>query len=43
MQHFFAVSGESELTQEEIGAVMAIVMAVAAGRVRAQWREATEG
>jgi len=33
------VAGEMGITDEEIGAVQAIVMAVSAGRVRAQFRE----
>ncbi len=40
MEHFFGVAKESGLTDEEIGSVQAIVMAVAAGKIRAQFREA---
>ncbi|MFC1799026.1 hypothetical protein ACFLZL_04400 [Thermodesulfobacteriota bacterium] len=40
MEHFFGVAKESGLTDDEIGAVQAIVMAVSAGRIRAQFREA---
>jgi hypothetical protein len=39
MESYFGVAKE-ELTDDEIGAVQAIVMAVSAGRVRAQFREA---
>ena len=39
MESYFGVARE-ELSDEEIGAVQAIVMAVSAGRVRAQFREA---
>jgi hypothetical protein len=34
------VAGELGITDEEVGAVMGIVMLVSAGRVRAQTREA---
>jgi len=40
MESYFGVAREEGLTDEEIGAVEAIVMAVSAGRVRAQFREA---
>ncbi len=40
MAHYFGVAKEEGLSDEEIGAVQAIVMAVSAGRVRAQFREA---
>jgi hypothetical protein len=40
MQEYFGVAEAEGLTAEEIGAVQAIVMAVSAGRVRAQFREA---
>jgi len=40
MEHFFGVAKENGLTDEEIGTVQALVMAVAAGRIRAQFREA---
>ncbi len=40
MQSYFGVAKEMGLTNDEIGAVQSIVMAVAAGRVRAQFREA---
>ena len=40
MQEYFGVAKDQGLTNDEIGAVESIVMAVAAGRVRAQFREA---
>jgi hypothetical protein len=40
MEHYFGVAREQGITTDEIGAVQSIVMAVAAGRVRAQFREA---
>jgi hypothetical protein len=40
MEHYFGVAKEQGITDDEIGAVQSIVMAVAAGRVRAQFREA---
>ncbi|UCD37297.1 MAG: hypothetical protein JSW54_10750 [Fidelibacterota bacterium] len=40
MEHYFGVAREEGLTDEELGAVQSIVMAVSAGRVRAQFREA---
>jgi hypothetical protein len=40
MEYYFGVAKEEGLTDEEIGAVQSIVMAVSAGRVRAQFREA---
>jgi hypothetical protein len=40
MEHYFGVAKEQGLTDGEIGAVQSIVMAVSAGRVRAQFREA---
>jgi hypothetical protein len=40
MEHYFGVAREIGLTNQEIGAVKAIVMAVSAGRVNAQFREA---
>ena len=39
MDHYFGVAKEEGLSDDEIGAVETIVMAVAAGRVRAQFRE----
>jgi hypothetical protein len=40
MEYYFGVAEEQGITKEEIGAVQSIVMAVSAGRVRAQFREA---
>jgi hypothetical protein len=40
MEHYFGVAKEQGMTSEEIGAVQSIVMAVASGRIRAQFREA---
>ena len=40
MDAYFGVAKEAGLTGEEIEAVQSIVMAVSAGRVRAQFREA---
>ncbi len=39
MENYFGVAKEQGITNEEIGAVQSIVMAVSAGRVRAQFRE----
>jgi len=43
MQHYFGVAKEQGISDEEIGAVESIVMAVSAGRVNAQFREARKG
>ena len=40
MENYFGVAKEQGITNEQIGAVQSIVMAVSAGRVRAQFREA---
>lgn len=40
MEHYFGVAKEQGISKVEIGAVQSIVMAVAAGRVNAQFREA---
>jgi len=40
MESYFGVAKEQGITDDEIGAVQSIVMAVSAGRVRAQFREA---
>ena len=40
MAHYLGVAEEQGISKSEIGAVEAIVMAVAAGKVRAQFREA---
>jgi pyruvoyl-dependent arginine decarboxylase (PvlArgDC) len=42
MQHYLGVAREEGLTDEEIGAVLSIVMAVSAGRVQAQFKDACE-
>jgi hypothetical protein len=39
MEHYLGVAKEEGLTEDELGAAQSIVMAVAAGRVRAQLRE----
>ena len=39
MEYYLGVAKEEGLTDEEIGAVQSIVMAISAGRVRAQFRE----
>jgi hypothetical protein len=39
MDHYLGVAKELGITQDQIGSVEAIVMAVAAGRVNAQFRE----
>jgi hypothetical protein len=40
MEHYFGVAKDQGMTRDEIGAVESIVMAVSAGRVHAQFREA---
>ncbi len=40
MESYFGVAKEEGLTAEEIGAVQSVVMAVSAGRVRAQFLDA---
>ena len=40
MQEYFGVAKEHGITNEEIGVVQSIAMAVSAGRVRAQFLEA---
>lgn len=39
MEHYLGVAKEKGITDEEIGAVQSIVMAVHAGRVSVQFRE----
>jgi len=39
MEGYLGVAKEEGMTEEEIGAVQAIVMAVSAGRINAQVRE----
>jgi hypothetical protein len=38
MAHFFGVAKENGLTDNEIGAVQSIAMAVSVGRIQAQFR-----
>ena len=40
MNHYLGVARELQITDDQIGTVEAIVMAVSAGRVNAQFREA---
>jgi len=40
MRHYLGVAEEQGIREEEIGAAQAIVMAVAAGRIKAQLRDA---
>ena len=40
MQEYFGVAKEQGISKDEIGAAQSIAMAVSAGRVRAQFREA---
>jgi len=40
MEHYFGVAKEQGLTDEEIGAVQSIVMAVSAGQITAQFHDA---
>ena len=40
MEHYLGVAEEQGISKNEIGAAQSIVMAVAAGKVRAQLREA---
>lgn len=40
MEHYLGVTKAAGITEDEIGAAQAIVMAVSAGKVRAQFREA---
>ena len=39
MEHFLGVAKDEGITEDEIGTVLSIVMAVSGGRVRAQARE----
>lgn len=41
MAHYRSVAAEQGITEDEIETVKTIVMAVAAGRVQAQFRDAT--
>jgi hypothetical protein len=40
MEHYRGVAREEGISDDEIGAVESIVMAVSAGKVRAQFRDA---
>jgi hypothetical protein len=40
MDHYLGVAEKDDLTMDEVSAVQALVMAVAAGRVNVQMREA---
>ena len=40
MEHYLGVAREEGVTDDQVGAVQSIVMAVSAGRVEAQFREA---
>ena len=40
MEHYLGLAKEQAIPGEEVGAVQSIAMAVSAGRVRAQFREA---
>jgi hypothetical protein len=42
MEHYLGVAREEGISEEEIGTVQAIVMAVSAGRINAQFREVRE-
>jgi len=42
MEHYLGVAKDEGVTEDELGAAQSIVMAVAAGRVRAQLREVRE-
>jgi hypothetical protein len=42
MEAYLGVAKKKDISDEEIGAVQSIVMAVEAGRVRAQFREVRE-
>jgi hypothetical protein len=39
MEYYLGVAEEEGITDDEIGALQSIVMAVSAGRIRAQFRE----
>ncbi|HEX9779484.1 MAG TPA: hypothetical protein VGA63_15170 [Geopsychrobacteraceae bacterium] len=42
MGHYLGVAREQQVSEEEIGAVQGMVMAVAAGRVNSQLRDAEQ-
>jgi len=39
MEHYLGVAREKGITDDEIGTIQSIVMAVSAGKIRAQFRE----
>jgi hypothetical protein len=39
MEHYLGVARDEGITADELGAAQSVVMAVAAGRIRAQLRE----
>jgi len=41
MEHYLSVAKGEGISEEEIGAAQSIVMAVSAGRINAQFRDAT--
>ena len=43
MEHYLGVAKEEGITDDQIGAVQSIVMAVSAGRVSAQFNEVRRG
>jgi len=43
MEHYLGVAKDQGITDDELGAVQSIVMAVSGGRVDAQFREARTG
>ena len=43
MEYYLGVAKEQGVTENEIGAVQAVVMAVSAGRVNAQLRQVERG
>lgn len=40
MEHYLSVAKEEGISEEEIGVAQSIVMAVSAGRINAQFRDA---
>jgi hypothetical protein len=42
MQQYLGVAREEGLSDEEIGAVLSVIMAVSAGRVQAQFKDASD-
>jgi hypothetical protein len=39
MEHYLGVAREKGITDDEIGAIQSVVMAVSSGKIRAQFRE----